>query len=465
MYHKKEAGEVLKELNSNTHGLSSKEALIRLKKHGKNEIQKFKKISPLFIFLNQFRSFIIYVLLAATVLAFVLGETTDAIVILVIVILNALLGFVQEYKAEKSIEALRKLSAPTATVLRDNKTIRINSSEIVPGDIIIIEEGSYIPADARLIDVSSLAIDESTLTGESTSVNKNIEIIKKDTIISNQKNMVFAGTIAVRGRGKAIVVFTGLNTELGKIAKEIQLTQERETPLQKKLRVLGIYITVSILIIAGIIFLLDFFEGDPLINSILTAISLAVAAIPEGLPAVVTITLALGTQRMLKKNALVRRLSAVESLGSVTVICADKTGTLTKNEMTVTKIFANNKTINVTGRGYETNGEFLYKNKKLDVDELQKLMETASLWNNASITGPSDPTEKALLIAAVKSNYNKKFSRLKEIPFSSETKHMITLDKVDNKLTYHMKGAPEVVLGKCDKILINNKEEIGRAHV
>src|SRR3989344_326738 len=291
MYHKKEAGEVLKELNSNTHGLSSKEALIRLKKHGKNEIQKFKKISPLFIFLNQFRSFIIYVLLAATVLAFVLGETTDAIVILVIVILNALLGFVQEYKAEKSIEALRKLSAPTATVLRDNKTIRINSSEIVPGDIIIIEEGSYIPADARLIDVSSLAIDESTLTGESTSVNKNIEIIKNDTIISNQKNMVFAGTIAVRGRGKAIVVFTGLNTEIGKIAKEIQLTQERETPLQKKLRVLGIYITVSILIIAGIIFLLDFFEGDPLINSILTAISLAVAAIPEGLPAVVTITL------------------------------------------------------------------------------------------------------------------------------------------------------------------------------
>ncbi len=466
MYYKKEIEEVLREFNSNVNGLTQKEADTKLQKYGKNEIQKFKRISALNILLNQFKSFIIYVLLAATILAFILGEKTDAIVILVIVILNAILGFFQEFKAEKSIEALRKLTTPTAVVIRNNKTIKVKSSEIVPGDVILIEEGSYIPADARLIDVSSLAVDESTLTGESTTVHKNIDVIKKDTIISNQKNMVFAGTIATRGRAKAIVVYTGLNTELGKIAKEIQLTEEKETPLQKKLHTFGIYITLIILVISATIFLLDFFRGAQFVDSLLTAVSLAVAAIPEGLPAVVTITLALGTQRMVKKNALVRRLSAVESLGSVTVICADKTGTLTKNEMTVVKMFTNNKEISITGRGYETKGEFFYKNKKINPKELEKLMEIASLCNNASLNGPSDPTEKALLVAAAKADYIKKYLRLKEIPFSSETKHMITVDKVENKLIYHIKGAPEVVLSKCNKILIDGREiKINKEHV
>ncbi len=372
--------------------------------------------------------------------------------------MNALFGFFQEFKAEKSIEALRKLTTPKATVIRDNKVQQIRSSEIVVGDIIVIEEGSYIPADARLIEVSCLEIDEATLTGESKPVSKNLEPIIKETIISNQKNMVFAGTIATRGRGKAIVISTALNTELGKIAKEIQLVEEKETPLQKKLHKLGVYITIGILIICAIVFVLDFLKGSPFIDSLLTAIALAVAAIPEGLPAVITITLALGTQRMVKKHALVRRLSAVESLGSITVICSDKTGTLTKNEMTVTKIFTNNKNISVTGSGYDLKGEFFQNNKKLDSKELEKLVQIAYLCNNASLEGPSDPTEKALLVVAAKANYNKTHTRLKEIPFSSEKKEMITLNKIDNKLVYNIKGAPEVILEKCDKILINNKE-------
>ncbi len=458
MYYKEEADEVLKELGSSIDGLSQKEVNLRIKKYGKNIIQKFKTVSPIKIFLSQFRSFIIYILLAAAVLAFVLGEKIDTIIILVIVVINAMLGFFQEFKAEKSIEALRKLSAPTVVVTREGKTIKIDSSEIVPGDILVIEEGSYIPADARLVNIAELKVDESTLTGESQPVKKEIESIKKETIISNQSNMVFAGTVAVRGRAKAVVTATAANTELGKIAKEIQFAEEKETPLQKKLHRLGVKITFAIILIAVIIFVLGFFRGTSFVDSILTSIALAVAAIPEGLPAVVTITLAIGTQRMLKKNSLVRRLSAVEALGSVNVICSDKTGTLTKNEMTVTKIFFDNKIIDVTGSGYETKGEFLFQNRKIDAKELEKLMQVASLCNNAALEGPSDPTEKALLVAAKKADYKTEAKRLKEIPFSSETKFMVTLDRTDEKLEYNLKGAPEVVLEKCDKILIKGRE-------
>ncbi len=458
MYYKKEADAVLKEFNTSLDGLTKKEAGLRIGKYGKNVIQKFSSVSPLKVFLNQFKSFIIYILLAAAVLAFVLGEKIDTVVILAIVVINALLGFFQEFKAEKSIEALRKLSTPTAVVIRDGKTIKIESAEIVPGDIIVIEEGSYIPADARLIDIAELKVDESTLTGESQPVKKSAEAISRDAIISNQHNMVFAGTVAVRGRAKAVVTSTAANTELGKIAKEIQLTGEKETPLQKKLHKLGISITFAILVIAAVVFVLGFLRGTSFADSILTAIALAVAAIPEGLPAVVTITLAIGTQRMLKRNSLVRRLSSVETLGSVNVICSDKTGTLTKNEMTVTKVFTNSKLIDVTGLGYETKGEFIFQNKKIGLEELEKLMQVASLCNNAVLDGPSDPTEKALLVAAKKAGYEQKARRLKEIPFSSETKFMTTLDKIEENLEYNLKGAPEIVLQKCSKLLINSRE-------
>ncbi len=458
MYYKKEVSEVLKEFNSSINGITQKDAEERINKYGRNIIQKFRKLSPLKVFINQFKSFIIYVLVAAAILALVLGERLDAVVIFAIVIINAVLGFFQEFKAEKSIEALRKLSNPTTVVIRDGKTQKIESSDVVPGDIVIIEEGCYITADARLIEIASLTVDESTLTGESVPVEKNLDLIKKDILVSNQKNMVFAGTIASRGRGKAVVVATGLNTELGKIAKEIQVVEEKETPLQKKLSSLGIQITIAILIITVVIFVLDYFRGNPFIDSILTSIALAVAAIPEGLPAVVTITLAFGTQRMLKKNALVRRLSAVEALGSITVICADKTGTLTSNQMTVVKMFVNNKLITVTGNGYNINGEFFYQGRKIDAKEFDKLMEIAAFCNNATLEGPCDPTEKAILVAAKKANYNKTSARLKEIPFSSETKFMITQNKLDKNTFFYLKGASEIVLNKCSQILVNNKE-------
>ncbi len=458
MYYKKEVTEILKEFRTSYEGLTEEEARLRLKTYGKNIFQKLKKTSILNLFFNQFKNFIIYVLFGSALLAFIFGKKIDAFVILSIVFLNAILGFFQEYKAERSIEALKKLTQPKAIVLRNNKTLSVDSSDIVPGDILILEEGAYISADARLLEVSSLTLDESTLTGESIPVSKSITTITQDVLLSSQKNMVFAGTLVNRGRGKAVVVSTGFSTQLGTIAKEIQLTEEKETPLQKKLHSFGIFLTVSILFICALIFLLNFFKGISFVDSFLIAIALAVAAIPEGLPAVITITLALGTQRMLKKNALMRKLSAVEALGSVTVICTDKTGTLTKNEMTVTKIFTNNKLIEVTGKGYETKGMFFHDSCEIEGLELKKIMEIASLCTNASLEGPCDPTEKALLVAAVKSNFHKKAERIKEVPFSSETKFMITLDKVDNNLIYHLKGAPEVVLEKCTKIFYNHKE-------
>lgn len=460
MYYKLSIKEVLSDLNTSLNGLSDTEAKNRLIKYGKNEITRFKKISKFKLLLYQVKSFIVYVLIAAAVISLIFGEYNDAIVIGIVVIVNALLGFFQEYKAEKAIEALQKLSSPNAIVIRDGKPKQIPSSEVVPGDVLVIEEGSFIPADARLFEVSSLAINESTLTGESAPVNKNLDIISKEVILASQKNMVFAGTIAVRGRGKAVVVSTGLNTEIGKIAKEIQLAEEKVTPLQRQLTALGKNITIGILVLVAIIFGINYLRGTSLFDSFFTSVALAVAAIPEGLPAVITITLALGTQRMLKRNALVRRLSAVETLGSTSIICADKTGTLTKNEMTVTQIFVNNQTIDVTGTGYSPEGKFLVNKKAVNLENSERLFSIASLCNNATLDGPSDPTEKSLIVMAKKGNYDKEFERIKEIPFTSEAKCMITFNKMNNRIIKNIKGAPEVVLSMCKFIEVNNKIKI-----
>ena len=320
MFYKLSVKEVLQELNASTSGLTETDVKNRLIKYGRNEITQFKKISKLKLLLSQVKNFIVYVLIAAALVSIFFKEYNDAIVISIIVVVNTLLGFFQEYKAEKAIEALQKLSSPSSTVIRNSKLKQIPSSEVVPGDIIVIEEGSFISADARLFEVNSLAVNESTLTGESAPVNKNLNEISKEVIIADQKDMVFAGTVAVRGRGKAIVIATGLHTELGKIAKEIQLAEDKVTPLQKQLEVLGKNITVAILVLVGIVFVLEHFRGSSWFNSLFSSIALAVAAIPEGLPAIMTITLALGTQRMLKKNALISKLSAVETLGSTTGI-------------------------------------------------------------------------------------------------------------------------------------------------
>jgi len=450
-FHQKTVAQLFKEWNSSEKGLTNEEANKRLLKFGPNEIQKQKTLSLWKLLWNQVANFIIYVLIGAAVVSALIGETTDAIIIFAIVILNILFGFAQEYKAEKAIESLRKLSSPKTLVLREGKVVEVPSKEIVPGDILVIEEGSHIPADARVIESISLEIDESTFTGESIPAVKHSNVLEGNIPVSDRNNCLFAGTVAVKGRGKALVINTGSNTELGKIAEGIQESEEHPTPLQLQLKQLGIYITVAILIICAIIFLAESFRGEK--DAFLTSIALAVAAIPEGLPAVITITLALGTQRMIKKNALIRKLPAVEALGSTTVICTDKTGTLTLNKMTVTELFVHGKTISVSGEGYD--GEFHKSGKKLTTQELSKyslLFESGWLCNNATLEGPSDPTEKAILFVAKKADLSLDYERIEELPFSSENKYMITINQRGKKKYSYIKGAPEIVLALCNGV-------------
>ena len=454
MYNK-EIKEVMKELNSSMNGLTDAEAGERLKKYGLNQIKEIHKISIFKILLNQFKSFIIYVLMAASIIAFLFGKTTDTIIILAIIILNTILGFIQEYKAEKSIQALKKLAAPNAVVIREGKEKLIPASDLVPGDIIIIESGSKISADARIIESSSLRIDESTLTGESTPVDKVSSVIKSENVqIADQNNILFSGTTCVYGRGKAVIIDTGMKTELGKIASSIQEVEEQPTPLQIKLKQFGFHITLGIIIITALIFFLGYFRNQNAVDMFLASLSLAVAAIPEGLPAVITITLALGTQRMLKRNALIRKLPAVETLGSVSVICVDKTGTITKNEMASTLLYMNNKLVDIK------DNKLLYNKKEIDKREFSKLFEIASLCNNATIDGVSDPTEKALIVASKNLNFNFNYKRIKESPFDSDKKYMATLNLVDGNQISYVKGAPEKILDMCKYSYRNGRETI-----
>lgn len=439
----------LKELKSKREGLTKEEVKSRLEKYGKNQIKRIHKLSAIKILLNQFKSFIIYVLLAATLISLLFNEYTDAIVILIIVILNALLGFYQEYKAEKSMQLLKRLSEPMTIVIRDNKEIAIPSEELVPGDILIIEEGSAITADARIIESYGLKIDESTLTGESTPVEKSPQVINKQLTIQDQKNMLFSGTINISGRGKAIVTSTGMLTEIGKIATSLQEIKETETPLQQKLRQFGYQITLGILFIASVIFIISSFKYT-FYETLLLSVALAVAAIPEGLPAIITITLSLGTQRMLKKNALIRKLTSVETLGSTDFICADKTGTLTKNEMTVTDVYMNGNLMKL-----KDNSLYLDE-RKIKIDLHKKIFEIATLCNNAT-ENVYDPTEKALLEASESLNLFFKNPRTGEIPFTPENKYMVTFNLADRRETAYMKGAPETVLEKCSYIYNNGR--------
>ncbi|MBN2478327.1 cation-translocating P-type ATPase [Candidatus Micrarchaeota archaeon] len=455
-FHSKTKEQVLEFLETDGKGLTNEEAKKRLEKYGENEFRKKKGISALSVFVNQFANFIVYVLVGAAAVSALLGEITDAVVIGAIIILNVALGFFQEYKAEKAIEALREFSSPKAKVLRNGKVEVIDSKYLVPGDILIIEEGDYLSADGRVIESVEMKIDESILTGESLPVNKITGQIDRSAMVSDRRNMVFAGTVTVGGRGRAVITNTGNNTELGKIATGIMEKEEKFTPLQEQLEHLGKFITIATLAICAVIFGLEFYLEGEIINSLITAVALAVAAIPEGLPAVVTITLALGTQRMLKKNSLIRRLPAVETLGSTSVICSDKTGTLTMNQMTVTDIFAGEE-IKVSGKGVELEGEFSSAGGKVDTQEFKNLFEAAALCNNASIEGPSDPTEKALLVAAIKANASRDYERIREIPFSSEKKHMITFNRINRNVHAYLKGAPEVVLEMCSEVEYGGK--------
>ncbi len=459
MFYQKSIEEVFKELKTSEAGLSEEEAKKRLKQYGPNEIAKGEAISKFRIFTRQFKSAVIVILVVAALISALLSRFIDASIIVAILVLNAVFGFAQEYKAEKTIAALRKLAAPKAVVIRDGKKKIIPASEIVPGDIIVLEAGNYVPADARIIECFSLKLDESLLTGESTAVEKSVEKLNKELPISEQKNMIFASTTCIYGKGKAVVVATGMNTEVGKIAKFVKEEKETKTPLVKKVDELGRFLAVGVVIIAAIIFLIGYLMSKELIDTFLVAISLAVAAIPEGLPAVLTITLALGVQIMAKKNALVRKLPAVETLGSTDVIAADKTGTMTKNEMTVKQIFANNKIFDVTGEGYETTGKFLVNNKPAKIEELKPLFQIAVNCNDADLVAlEGDPTELALLVMAQKSGMEiKRYPRIHEIPFSSEQRYMATLHKINNREVYFVKGAPEKILDMCSYINIEGR--------
>lgn len=447
-------------------GLSQKEAEQRLKKYGPNELVKTKKISALALFLEQFKDFITMVLLAATLISFFLGEIADAATIVIIIIMNAFLGFIQEYRAEKSMEALAELSAPQASVLRDGAIKNIPAREIVPGDMIILEAGNRVPADCVLIEAANVQADESILTGESVPVDKTPIATNQIAKAIAKEHKLFMGTTLTMGRAKAIVIETGMRTEMGNIADMLQNVGNEATPLQKRLERIGRELVLICLGICALITIAGIYHGEPVYNMFLFGVSLAVAAIPEGLPAIVTVSLAIGVQRMLKRNALIRKLSAVETLGSVNVICSDKTGTLTENKMTVKKIFAGDTVIDVTGSGYETKGSFLTAKGPINPNSytpLHMLLTIGALCNNAEYKNghiSGDPTDAAILIASKKAGIDSQtmshFVRIAEIPFDSDRKRMSVICKERNNYYLFVKGAPDKIINLCAQKLDGN---------
>jgi Ca2+-transporting ATPase len=473
-WHAMEIEETMKQLDSKETGLSQEEVQKRLQQYGTNELQKEKGTSPIKMFLQQFEDLLIIILLVATGLSLFLQEYTDAIVIVAIVIACAVLGFVEEYRSEKALEALKKMTAPTAVVLRGGKEVKIQTSEIVPGDIILLYTGDKVPADARLIEAFNLKVDEASLTGESSPVSKDVAAILESAPVNDRRDMVFTGTVVVYGRGKAIATSTGMNTEFGKIAKMVQVTEEEATPLEKRMTSVGKLIGILSIAVCLAVAFIGIIEGRNVLDMILWGISLAVAAVPEALPAIVTGALAVGMYRMAKVNTIVRRLPAVETLGCTSVICSDKTGTMTKGEMTVQRIYVNDQAIKVSGVGYEPEGEFLLEDKKLDSkdEDLQTLLKIATLCNDSRLEKETeterwiikgDPTEGALVVAAAKAGLwkeelEKDAPRIGEIPFSSERKCMTTAHLASGKKKIaFMKGAPEIVLDKCTKIYAGGK--------
>lgn len=464
-----------KELETNPqNGLLHKQAQERLEHYGPNQLPEPKKISVAALFFSQFSNLIVLILIGALIISMFLGEWKDAVSIGIIIFLNALIGFIQEYHAEKSLEALRKLTKPTSRIIREGAEEIIPSHLIVPGDLVILEAGDYVPADGRLIQSTALATQEASLTGESISIAKIIEPIMQEKLpLSDRKNMVYMGTSVVRGKGVMIVTQTALNTQLGNIASLLEAIEEEHTPLQIQLTQIGRQLIIICFSIVAIIFLIGVIRGSEIMPMVLVALSLAVAAIPEGLPAVMTITLSLGVKRMAKLNALIRRLSSVETLGCTTVICTDKTGTLTKNEMVVRAIWINNTYINVAGTGYKPVGNFLLNQVSVDphqIPELMLLLRIGVLCNGANLIQKNDawsisgdPTEGALLVAAAKAGLNKKSldvenKQLAEIPFDSERKRMSILRQSSEGTILYSKGAPDVILQQATKILINGHE-------
>ena len=432
-------------ISTGYNGLTEKEAGRRLIEQGHNELRESKRPSAISIFISQFKDFMVMVLLGATLISFVLGETVDAIAIIIIVIMNAVLGFIQEYRTEKSLEALKELSAPNAIVIRDGLEKEVQARDIVPGDLIILEAGNIVPADCILIEGMGIHVNESILTGESVAVEKlTSRGLEKD-------NKIFMGTTLTAGRGKAMVTATGMSTEMGSIAHMILNVDEEVTPLEKRLNKIGKQLVYICLAICGVIFFVGIYRGESVHTMLLSATSLAVAAIPEGLPAIVTVALALGVQRMLNHNALIRKLPAVETLGCTNIICSDKTGTLTQNKMTVKKIYVNHSIIDPADKDYSD------RVKKSST--LKQLLTVGVFCNNAKYKDGEiigDPTEAAILSVSIKGGISKEqlsgYRRIGEIPFNSDRKRMsvICKDYMGNTFIF-VKGAPDIVLGLCSK--------------
>jgi len=467
--------EVIALFKSNPKGLSQEEAKHRLSQFGPNELAEKEKISPWAIFLEQFKSVLIIILLSAIVLSAIVGDVKESVIIAVIVLFACGLGFIQEYRAERAMEALKRMAAPMASIIRDGNEAEIPARELVPGDIILLRTGNRIPTDARLIEAVNLKTEEASLTGESVPVEKIDDPLNSEANIGDRRNMVFMGTAVVYGRGKAIVTATGMATEFGKIAGMLQEVKKERTPLQVNLDRMGKWIGIGALILCFVLALLGVMRGHKILEMFIWGVSLAVAAVPEALPAVVVISLALGVRRMVKRHALIRRLPAVETLGCTTFICSDKTGTMTQDQMTVRRIYVDEKLIDVTGVGYEPEGEF-YLDDKVVVPEqnitLQTLLRIGALCNDTSLGEvegswdiKGDPTEGALVVVAAKSNLwqkdlSRKFLRVGEIPFSSEKKMMTTIHQTSQGKIAYSKGAPEIILNSCKYIYAAGEEKL-----
>ncbi|HET9710587.1 MAG TPA: cation-translocating P-type ATPase [Pyrinomonadaceae bacterium] len=470
-------------LKSSPPGLTAAEAARRLAEFGPNELQSAGRVSPWTILLEQFKNVLIVILLLATALSAFLGHGVEAIAITVIVLFAVILGFIQEYRAERAIEALREMAAPAATVIRENHETRIPAHDLVPGDVILLATGDKVPADARLLESINLQTVEAALTGESAPVEKHSHPLDGEQLApADRKNMAFAGTAVTYGRGRAIVVATGMATEFGKIARMLESVETVKTPLQLNLDRIGKSLARAAFAVVLVIVALGLFRGQPFIEMLIFGVALAVAVVPEALPAVVTISLALGVKRMVRRNALVRRLPAVETLGSTSVICSDKTGTLTKDEMTARRLFVGSEIVEISGTGYEPSGNFS-TNGSGNSAALPALLRAAALASDARVeqrdgTGKwevkGDPTEGALIVAAAKAGFDKsaldaQFVRVSEIPFTSETKRMTTLHQTPDGVVAYAKGAPEVIVPACAWQFTETGEEpldeSGRAEV
>ena len=448
-YFSKSKDEVLQELQVTEKGLTTSEAQERVKKYGKNQLNEEEKISTLAVFFSQFKDFLVIILIIASIISAVSGNIESTIVILVVIIINAILGTVQHVKAEESIQSLKSLSSPKTKVLRDGEKVELSSEEIVPGDIVFIEAGDLVPADGRVIDSFSLLVNESSLTGESEGVEKRSDVIVAEELaLGDQKNMVFSGSLVSYGRGVILVTSTGMNTELGKIATLLESTKEKTTPLQVSLDNFGKKLSIGIIILCVLIFVMNLFHGVNMLDSLMFAVALAVAAIPEALSSIVTIVLAIGTQKLSKENAIIKNLKSVEALGCVGVICSDKTGTLTQNKMTVKKVYVNGRVLDDTGL-----------DSKREAEDI--ILKESVLCNDAT-TEVGDPTEIALVNLAEKYNVNykelkEKYPRISEIPFDSDRKLMSTVHNIDGKTIMFTKGALDSLLPRLKSIIHGNE--------